>query len=409
VVCLGRPRETSKSERRRPSLEVADIFRAHGDEYRQRYALTGAEFRVFHDICACRTEVLGGHLDVCPDCDFQRPAYNSCRNRHCPKCQAMRKAAWIDDRMARILGCPYFHCVFTLPAELRPLARRHPRLLYGLLFQAASQTLLALGEDPKHLGAQLGVTAVLHTWTRSLSYHPHLHCVVTGGGLSRDGQRWIPVRQEKYLFPVRVLGNLFRGKFLAGLRQLHQRGRLDLGAAHNVKRLLDRLYRTKWVVYAKPPFGGPQEVYRYLGRYTHRIGISNYRLVSLDDSGVTFRTKNGKTVTVAAVKFIRRFLLHVLPKGFVRLRHYGLMAPANVNTRLETARELLDKNGVVLAEPDPEPPADRTWVDRVIELTGKDPTRCPTCKAKLLRRPLPAPTSGGRAPPALLPALCDTS
>jgi predicted Zn-ribbon and HTH transcriptional regulator len=390
VVCLPRASETDEPDGRPPSLEVADIFRTYGELYRQKHWMTPEQLQVFRDILACRTAVLGGHLDVCPDCGFERPAYNSCRNRHCPKCQAMRQAAWIEGRMARTLPCPYFHVVFTLPAELRPVARRSPRLVYNLLFEAASQTLLDLGDDPKRLGAQLGFTAVLHTWTRTLEYHPHLHCVVTGGGLSRDGSRWIPIRRSKYLFPVRVLGDLFRGKFLAGLRRLHHEGQLDLAAiVPHVHGLFDRLYAAPWVVYAKRPFGGPEQVYRYLGRYTHRIAISNQRLVSADERDVTFRTKNGKTVTVAGDEFIRRFLLHVLPKRFVRLRHYGLMAPANAATRLEQARALLAEPAAQDAVA-PAAPADKTWVDRIIELTGTDPTVCPQCRAKLVRRCLPA-------------------
>jgi hypothetical protein len=390
VICLPRASETDEPDGRPPSLEVADIFRTYGDRYRQKHRMTPEQFQVFRDILACRTAVLGGHLDVCPDCGFERPAYNSCRNRHCPKCQAMRQAAWIEGRMARTLPCPYFHVVFTLPAELRPVARRHPRLVYGLLFEAASQTLLDLGEDPKRLGAQLGFTAVLHTWTRTLEYHPHLHCVVTGGGLSRDGSHWIPIRRRKYLFPVLVLGDLFRGKFLAGLRRLHDEGKLDLAAiVPHVQCLFDRLYATPWIVHAKQPFGGPEQVYRYLGRYTHRIAISNQRLVSDDERGITFRTKNGKTVTIAGDEFIRRFLLHVLPKRFVRLRHYGLMAPANAATRLEQARALL-AHPIAPDATAPTPPAEKTWVDRVLELTGTDPTVCPHCGAKLVRHRLPA-------------------
>lgn len=393
MVCLARTSETTESPERRPSLEVADIFRAYGERYRQQHRMTPEQLQVFRDILACRTKVLGGHLDVCPDCGWERPAYNSCRNRHCPKCQAMKQAAWIEGRMARILPCSYFHVVFTLPAELRLVARRHPRLVYSLLFEAASQTLLDLGDDPKRLGAQLGFTAVLHTWTRRLEYHPHLHCVVTGGGLSRDGAHWIPIRRSKYLFPVRVLGDLFRGKFLAGLRRLHDQGQLDLTAIiPDVHDRLDRLYATPWVVYAKRPFGGPEQVYRYLGRYTHRIAISNQRLVSDDERGVTFRTKSGQTITVAGDEFIRRFLLHVLPRRFVRLRHFGLLAPANVATRLEQARQLLAAAAAhdATAPPPPSSPADKTWVDRVIELLGTDPTVCPQCGAKLVRCCLPA-------------------
>jgi hypothetical protein len=393
-------------------LEIADIFRAFGETYRQHHRMTPEQLHVFRDILACRTDILGGHLDVCPDCAFARPAYNSCRNRHCPKCQAMQQAAWIEGRMARILPCPYFHVVFTLPAPLRPVARRHPKLIYNLLFETVSQTLLTLGNDPKRLGAQLGFTAVLHTWTRALEYHPHVHCVVTGGGLTRDGTRWLAIRRSTYLFPTRVLGALFRGKFLAGLRRLHADAKLDLGAiAPDVRRFLDRLHQTRWLVYVKPPFGGPEQVFRYLGRYTHRIAISNQRLVSLTDRGVTFRTKHGDTVTLPAEEFIRRFLLHVLPKRFIRLRHFGLMAPANATTRLETARRLLAAAAPQSAAPPPPspPPADKTWVDRVLELTGTDPTKCPRCAATLVRHPLPARAAPSPTLPCSRPVGWDSS
>lgn len=300
----------------------------------------------------CRTKALGGHVDVCDACTFARPAYNSCRNRHCPKCQALTQAAWIEKRMEHVLPTHYFHVVFTLPHELGPLARWNRKIVFDLLFSAAASTLLQLGKDGQRLGGLLGVTAVLHTWTRDLRFHPHVHCIVTGGGLAPDGGGWIRSRQ-KYLFPVRVLSDLFRGKFLDGLTRCYDDGKLDLGSSVCVpladrkvfSHLKDTLYRKGWVVYAKRPFAGPEQVFKYLGRYTHRVGISNHRLISFDEHGVCFRTKDGKQVVVSAQEFIRRFLLHVLPDGFVKIRHYGLLASGNVRTKLVDARRRLEAEG----------------------------------------------------------------
>jgi len=397
VACPRRASATHPaSQGTRPPIEVADVFRAHGEDYRQHHGLTPDQLEVMRDIETCRTRVLGGHLDVCQACGFSRPAYNSCRNRHCPKCQAIAAADWIDNRMERILPVPYFHTVFTLPASLRPLCRRNPERLYNLLFQTASQTLIQLGEDPKRLGAQLGFTAVLHTWTRKLDYHVHLHCIVTGGGLSPAGDRWIPIRHKKYLFPVKVMAVLSRGKFLDGLRRLYDRGELTLGPGcaeleepRHFARFLDRLYRQDWVVYAKQPFGGPEHVYRYLARYTHRVGLSNQRLLTFDERGVTFLTKNDDTATLAPDEFIRRFLQHVLPKGFSKIRHFGLMAPRHAKTRLEIARRLIavDPPASATRVPPVEP---MTWADRVLEWTGVDPRICPRCGGTLRREPLPS-------------------
>jgi hypothetical protein len=382
----------------RPPLEVAEVFRAHGEDYVRHHRLTPDQLTVMRDIMACRTAVLGGHLDVCPDCGHERPSYNSCRNRHCPKCQATAAAAWLEERRQRILPVTYFHVVFTVPAQLRVLCRRNPVALYQLLFAAASKTLLELGEDPGRLGAQLGFSAILHTWTRALEYHPHLHGIVTGGGLNAAGDAWVPTRPA-YLFPVHVLGALFRGKFLDGLRRLHAAGDLAFGPgcaeladpAH-FRRFVDRLYRADWVVYAKPPFAGPEHVYRYLGRYTHRVGISNQRLLRLDDRGVTFLTKDGATLTLAPAEFIRRFLLHVLPRGFTKIRHYGLLAPRHVNGRLELARRLLVGATAPAHTPSAAPqPAPLTWVERVLAYTGVDPMGCPVCGSRLSRCPRALP------------------
>ncbi|MFI5327901.1 MAG: IS91 family transposase, partial [Candidatus Rokuibacteriota bacterium] len=315
-------------------------MRAHGEAYRLAHVLAPAERKAFDAILACRTARLGGHLDVCDACGHAAPSYNSCRNRHCPKCQSLRQARWIEARKERLLPVHYFHVVFTMPAQLRGLARRNPVALYDLLFAAASRTLLALGADPARLGGTLGITAVLHTWTRALALHPHLHCIVTGGGLAPGGAAWVSARR-KHLFPVRVLSRLYRGKFLAALSDAYAAGELDLsGSAAPLadpaafSRLKDTLYRTEWVVYAKRPFGGAAQVFSYLGRYTHRVGISNQRLRALDAGGVHFATKSGQAITLAPAEFIRRFLLHILPAHFVKIRHYGVLAAGNVHTKL---------------------------------------------------------------------------
>jgi hypothetical protein len=380
----------------RPRLEVADIFRAYGEAYWRSHALSRGQTRVLRDIELCRTMAMGGHRDVCDTCGYEVPAYNSCRNRHCPKCQALAQARWIDERKARILPTQYFHVVFTLPAELRPLALRNREIVFNLIFAAASETLLDLARDPKRLGARIGFTAVLHTWARDLRFHPHLHCIVTGGGLTADGSAWSPTRcRGRYLFPGRVLGDLFRGKFLAGLRSLRDDDRLsfdgccaDLAPTPAFDGLLDTMYRTDWVVYAKRPFAGAEHVYEYLGRYTHRTGISNHRLRSFDDRGVTFATKDGKSITVAPDEFIRRFLLHVLPDRFVKIRHYGLLAPSNATTALERARQLLLEQ---TSDPPPSPPPTvrKDWRELLLDLTGHDISRCPRCGVgKMIRHPL---------------------
>jgi hypothetical protein len=413
VPCHEAPLPDNGQGRRRHT--VGEIFRAHAEAYRAQHALTEVQRKVLRDVAACRTPALGGRVDVCVDCGHERPVYHSCRNRHCPKCQALPQARWIEGRKARLLPVDYFHVVFTVPDdELNGLALRNRELFFDALFAAGSQTLLALGRDDKRLGAQLGLTAVLHTWTRDLRFHPHLHCIVTAGGLSRDGTQWRPTRQG-YLFPVRVLGDLFRGKLLAILDEAFRDGQLRLdgiagfdGAVPDDvawKRLKRKLYRTKWVTYAKQPFAGAEAVYSYLGRYTHRVGLSDRRIIAVADDAVTFRTRGDDTATVPPVEFVRRFLLHALPRGFVKLRHYGLLAPGNVNTKLAAARSLLQRPSSAPAStsnaaPD-EPRADDCtpeeapsgWRAVLLRLTGVDVTRCSTCGGVLLSRAL------ARAPP----------
>ena len=390
----------------KPRLTMGDIFRAHGEAYQQQHALSLEQGKVLHDIVACRTAVLGGHVDVCLKCGYEHIVFRSCRNRHCPNCQALTQARWIMARMARLLPVDYFHVVFTVPDDqIAGLALRNRELFFNAMYASGSQTLLTLGNDKKRLGAQLGLTAILHTWTRDLRFHPHLHCIVTGGGLTRDGLLWKTTRRD-YLFPVRVLSDLFRDKLVAALDEAYRDGRLKLDGVPGFgndtqrdvvwKRLKRKLYNTKWVSYAKPPFAGPEAVYKYLGRYTHRVGISNQRLISLTEDAVTFRTRGDDTATLHPQEFIRRFLLHVLPKGFVKLRHYGLLAPGNVNTKLATARRLLETIAAKESPPAPVPasktdavtdkPAD--WRALLLKLTGIDVTRCPVCGGILHPRPL---------------------
>jgi hypothetical protein len=373
----------------RPRLEVAEVIRSCRDAFLQRYGagLTPERRRALDDLTACRTAALGGHVLGCPGCGHQEVSYNSCGNRHCPKCQATAAARWLEAQAADLLETPYFHVVFTLPSALGPLGLSNPRVVYGLLMRAAAATLLEVAADPKHLGAEVGVLAVLHTWGQNLTLHPHVHCVVTGGGLSPDGSRWVAGRVDFFL-PVRVLSRVFRGKFLAGLRAAFERGRLRfpgrlaaLARPGGFDRLIAEAVRTEWVVYARPPWGGAATVLKYLARYTHRAALSNRRLVALEDGRVSFRWKDyahgGRhgTMTLEAVEFVRRFLLHVLPTGFVRVRHYGLLANRHRREKLARCRELL---GMATT-----PQADTTTTDRVPppgHEAAVTPTRvCPRC------------------------------
>jgi Putative transposase/Transposase zinc-binding domain len=343
---------------------------------------------VLKALAACRTAQLGGHVEACRACGHCRQSYNSCRNRHCPKCQGAARAAWLDERQAELLPVPYFHVVFTLPALLAPLALQNKKVVYDLLFAATAETLQEVAADPRHLGAQIGFLAVLHTWGQNLQHHPHLHCVVPGGGLAEDASAWVPCR-KKFFLPIRVLSRVFRGKFLAGLRQAFADGRLpchgrlaDLNHAAAFAELISRCYRTDWVVYAKPPFGGPEQVLKYLARYTHRVAISNHRLVSLDEGKVTFRWKNyaqggrSQLMTLSATEFIRRFLQHVLPRGFVRIRHYGFLCNRLRPTMLALCRRFL-------SESTPAAPAAPAGEDKPLREAARDrnpqSALCPAC------------------------------
>jgi hypothetical protein len=342
----------------RPALEVADIFRGHGPAWRRANAghVSLGQLKVMSAIESCRTAALGGHVARCETCSHTLIAYNSCRNRHCPKCQGAAATEWLADRAAELLPVPYYHVVFTLPAPIGDIAYHNKAVIYGILFKAAAETLITIAADPKHLGARIGLTAVLHTWGSALTHHPHVHIIVPGGGISLDGERWISCRPGFFL-PVRVLSRLFRRLFLEALAAAHQAGRLQffgdharLAAREAFTAYLAPLRKAEWVVYSKRPFGGPEAVLAYLSRYTHRVAIANSRLIAFDDAGVAFKWKdyraNGreraKVMTLAVDEFIRRFLIHVLPSGFHRIRHYGLFANGGRAENIAQARQLLD-------------------------------------------------------------------
>jgi len=373
-------------------VELADIVRAHGAAYQRAHPLCRAQRRALRAIATCRTAELGGHRAVCPACGAERITYNSCRNRHCPKCQRVATERWLTARRREVLPIPYFHVVFTLPHELNPLAQSHPRLVYRLLFQAAASTLLRFGRDPRHLGGTLGVTAVLHTWGQNLSQHLHVHCLVTGGALAPEGTRWLRARAG-FLFPVRALAKVFRGTYLAALQRAFARGDLHvtgglahLGDASAFTTWLQQLRRQAWVVYCKPPFASPDHVLAYLSRYTHRVAISNERLVALAAGRVRFRWRDYadgdrvKVMELDAEEFLRRFLLHVVPDGFVRIRHVGLLANRHRAAKLAQCRALLAQP----PPPAPEPPESVRAV--MLRVTGLDIERCPVCQQGQLRR-----------------------
>jgi predicted Zn-ribbon and HTH transcriptional regulator len=370
----------------RPRHEVADVFRVYGEAYRHTHRLPPSALRVMHAIETCRTAPLGGHLERCTDCGFERPAYNSCRNRHCPKCQSLAKAQWLAARQAELLPVDYFHTVFTLPHDLNSLILANKACLYQILFEAVADTLLTFGGDPRHrLGGQLGFLAILHTWDQQLRFHVHLHCVVPGGALDVDGDRWIPARAT-FLFPVRALSRAFRRRFLARLETAWREQRLivpaSLPASRNptaFRAWLAALARKDWVVYAKPPFGGPATVLDYLARYTHRVALSNHRLTAIADAQVSFTYRDRqhgnvvRKLTLPAESFIDRFLLHVLPTHFLRIRHVGFLANRTKRARLAQCRRLLH------AAPPPTPAPARATAERIHTLIGRDPGRCPHC------------------------------
>jgi hypothetical protein len=380
VDCPAHPAPAS-----RPVLEVADVVRATGDAYRASHRLSFQQERVLAAVASCRTAALGGHRAQCDQCGAVSISYCSCRNRHCPKCQTLAKQRWLERQCADLLDIDYWHLVFTLPHALNALAQGNPRVIYRLLFGAAAQTLLEFGRNPHWLGGELGITLVLHTWGQRLDQHIHVHCVVTGGALSEDGERWIPANPG-FLFPVRALSAVFRGKYLDTLAQAYQNGELHFGGSTKLLAepaafggFLDTLKGHDWVVYAKPPFAGAEQVLAYLGRYTHRVAIANHRLVSFEDGEVRFRWRDyahgnkTKVMALGAEEFLRRFLLHTLPSGFVKIRHYGLLGNRCRHEKVARCRVLLD-------QPEPEPLESESVEDLMLRLTGIDIQRCPACQ-----------------------------
>ena len=386
-------------------LEVADVFRLHGPAYRQAHAMPVRHLRAMRAIEVCRSAELGGHVDACDHCGRLRISYNSCRNRHCPKCQGLDKERWLEARKEDLLPTAYFHLVFTVPEGVKSLALRNQEVVYSILFKAASESLKELTEDPKHLGAEVGFIAILHTWRQTLMDHPHLHCIVTGGGLSQDRLRWVPCKEEFFL-PIKVLSRLFRGKFLAYLKEAYRNAKLVfpgkiacLREESALKALLRELYGQEWVVYCKPPFQNAEMVMDYLGRYTHRVAISNNRLVKLEGGKVTFLYRDRgdhdkvKPMTLEADEFIRRFLLHILPDGFVKIRHYGLLSNRNRKKKLRVCRKLL---GVHERRENAEK---ESWQDLLTRISGVDPRICPHCgKGKMVRKEILNPSAPSLAP-----------
>jgi len=374
----------------RPALEVADVIRACGDVYRASHRLSFQQERVLQAIASCRTAALGGQAARCDQCGTLAISYCSCRNRHCPKCQTLAKQRWLERQCADLLDIDYWHLVFTLPHELNALAQGNPRVVYRLLFRAASQTLLEFGRNPRWIGGEPGITMVLHTWGQRLDQHIHVHCVVTGGALSSNGERWIAAAPG-FLFPVRALSAVFRGKYLAALKQAYDDGELrfagstaqltDTGAFRS---FLAQLRVHDWVVYAKPPFAGAAQVLAYLGRYTHRVAIANHRLVSFENNEVRFRWRDyahgnkTKIMALSAEEFLRRFLLHTLPSGFVKIRHYGLLGNRCRHEKVARCRVLLN-------QPEPEPQEPESVEDMMLRLTGIDIQRCPACRQGRMR------------------------
>jgi Putative transposase/Transposase zinc-binding domain len=397
----------------RPALEVADIFRDFGAAWRRANAghLSLGQLQVMSAIERCRTAALGGHVAACERCEHTQIAYNSCRNRHCPKCQGAAAKAWLAAREAELLPVSYYHLVVTLPAAIADIARQNKAVVYDLLFRAASETLLTIAADPKHLGARIGMTAVLHTWGSALTHHPHLHIIVPGGGLAPGGSRWISC-QPGFFLPVRVLSRLFRRLMLEKLAAAHAQGRLAFFGTHAplagnraFAAFLAPLRKTKWFVYSKRPFAGPAAVLAYLSRYTHRVAIANSRLITLDDEGVTFRWKDHradgrvrlKTMTLAPPEFIRRFLLHVLPTGFHRIRHYGLLANGQRREMVARARQLLD---AATAEAAATERTDNN--DEAGEAAARSTQRCPCCGGRMIVVETFAPGAAPRHRPSAL-------
>lgn len=387
MCCAAAGGAVGESGQKRPHLEVADVFRQYGKDYRRVHPLPPSQRRIIRAIELCRTPALGGHVEQCDTCGFERHAYNSCRNRHCPKCQALAKARWLEARMAELLPVAYFHNVFTLPHEINPIALCNKKVVFDILFKAVAETLQEFAADPKHrLGGKIGFTAILHTWDQKLLDHIHLHCVIPAGVLSSDGSHWTHARKN-FLFHVKALAEVFRGKFICFLRQAFADGKLifpgktaAFATQEGFSRLIVQLYQKNWVVYSKAPFAGPKKVLDYLGRYTHRVAISNYRILAVENGSVTFSYRDRrdgnkrKVMTLKAEEFIRRFLLHTLPASFMRIRHFGFLANRSKQRDLPRCRELLGLSAEI-----PEP-TEKSNEELMYQLTGEKLTKCPCCK-----------------------------
>jgi len=405
-------------ESARPRYEVADIFREYGEQYRRSHSLPLSDLKVMHAIEVCRTAYLGGHLERCDHCGFERIAYNSCRNRHCPKCQALAKAEWLEKRKTELLPVEYFHNVFTIPHELNQVARCNKKVVFDVLFKTVAETLQEFAGDPKHgLSGKIGFTAILHTWDQKLFSHIHLHCVIPAGVLTFDGKSWIHSRKN-FLFPVKALSKVFRGKFIDYLKKAFVKGEIifpgqitDLATEENFLQLINQLWKKGWVVYSKAPFNGPEKVFDYLGRYTHRVAITNHRIAKVEDGLVTFRYRDRadgdkcKHLTIDAQEFIRRFLLHVLPDSFQRIRHFGFLANRCKSKNLARCRELLGLRFELPKVPE------ETLQEKILRLTGVDVTECPRCKQGRMRRVMELPillACVSRSPP-IMPEVLETS
>ena len=377
------------AEKSRPNAyEIADIFRLYGDTYRENHKISPAQHSIMHLIEICRTSALGGHIEKCDQCGFERNAYNSCRNRHCPKCQTMVKEQWLDDRKAELLPTHYFHNVFTLPHEFNPIVLCNKRKMLGLLFKSVNETLQAFARDPQwRLEGKPGFIAVLHTWNQLLLDHFHLHCIIPGGVLTTDESRWQPAR-EKFLFRAKSLAKEFKKRYIRHFQQAYEKNDLqfpgktaEIGTSEGIKKLVAKVEKKEWIVYSKRPFGGPEQILEYLGRYTHRIAISNNRIQSIDNGKITFtyrdRADNDtvKEKILESDEFIRRFLLHTLPKGWMKIRYYGFMAPCNKKRLLPLIRKLIDSKAEPLEK------TSETIQKKMLRLTGTDIALCPCCKA----------------------------
>lgn len=386
-------------------VEVQDIFLKYANNYRTNHKLTLVQHKAMSAIQKCRTSELGGHKEVCDNCGHARISYNSCRNRHCPKCQAFAKERWIDNQKRNLLNIGYFHVVFTIPDSLNSITYQNQKVVYTLLFKAVAETLAELASDKKYLGAKIGFSSILHTWGQNLMHHPHIHCIVPGGGLSSIG-KWVNSR-KKFFIPVKVLSRKFRGKFLHYLKQLYAQDKLEFQGSQTYladnkefEKLLSSLYSEEWVVYCKPPFKNAACVVEYLGRYTHRVAISNNRIVNIINDSVSFKWRDykdsskHKVMTLSAVEFIRRFLIHILPNGFMKIRHYGLLGNRNKTTKLKICKQLTHTPLLLGEKP--------TTLQLILKLTGKDLSKCPNCGSEEPKRFIIL----GKSPPFIIRTAC---